>query len=113
MLAGAGTCLSHGSKAVSIVNQQTEIIFLFQFYNPGEISQVTRHAEHTLGDNQNAAIILFCLPGGKPKHLLTSLNIIVREYKTFSSLGFVQKDTIHDAGMCFGIIDDHIVSRNQ
>jgi hypothetical protein len=51
--------------------------------------------------------------GGKTEHFSRTLHIVVRENETLSSLGFVQEDTVHDAGVRLGIVHNHIVARTK
>ena len=64
MLGGTATVCTHCTETVCIVDKYAERIFLLEFYDVCEMTQVTGHTEHTLGDNQDAAALLMDMARG-------------------------------------------------
>ena len=96
MLSGTATVCTHCTKAVCIINQYAERIFLLELYNVSKMTQVTGHTEYTLGDYQNAAALLIGQFAGVVQLLLKALHVVVLESKT---LGKAQTHTVQDAGV--------------
>ena len=96
MLGGTATVCTHGTETVCIVDKYAERIFLLELYDVCKVTQVTGHAEYTLGDYQNAAALLVGQLAGVVKLLLKALHVVVLESKT---LGKAQTHTVQDAGV--------------
>ena len=96
MLGGTTTVCTHCTKAVSIVDQYAERIFLLELYDVSKMTQVTGHAEYALGDYQNAAALLIGQLAGVVELLLKALHVVVLESET---LGKAQTHTVQDAGV--------------
>ena len=96
MLGGTATVCTHGTKTVCIINKYAERIFLLELYNVSKMTQVTGHAEYTLGDYQNAAALLISQLAGMVELLLKALHVVVLESET---LGKAQTHTVQDAGV--------------
>ena len=92
---------THGAKAVSVVDQKTEVEFFFQGSNLVERAKVAGHAEHAFGDYEDAAFArLLCQVFlGHHKHLAALFDVVVREDEALAAFGFVHEDAVHDAGV--------------
>ena len=107
MLIGACTVWPHRSKTVRIVNQQTEIVLLLQRNNIFKFSKVARHSIDTFGNHQNTAARFGRELCCSFKLRFKVFDIVVRVNETFAK---VQTHTINDAGMSFGVVNDHIAA---
>ncbi len=96
MFAGAGSGSAHGADAVGIINEETELVFLFEGDNLVKCPEVTGHAEDTLSDNQDSSSG-FCNDFLCTLELLfEAFHVIVSVHKPF---GENHSQSVHDAGM--------------
>ena len=101
---------AHGSEAVRIVHQNTEIEILLGLGDHIEEAQITLHAEYALGDDQNTSVLLL----GKLRSVLElqaeRLLVIVGINET---LALMQTQTVDDAGVSLGVVDGNVARREQ
>ena len=110
MLGCAATVRTHHAKAVCVINQEAEAIFLLERHNLVEDAQCAGHAEHTFGDNEYATALLFGDVAGACQHFLAVHDVVVTE---FVFLADMQTDTVQQTSVCLGIIYNHVVTTNQ
>ena len=107
LFGSSGTGGTHGSETVGIVNQQAEAVFLLEGGNFVELAKVSGHAEHPFGDDEHPAVLLFGQLGGMVELLAEAVDIVVLENEAFTH---VEAHPVEDAGVRFGIVNDHVVA---
>ena len=96
---------AHRAESVGIVHQQTERELLLQRHDLVQFAAVALHAEDALGDDQHAAALLFSQFGGVFQLQAQRLHVVVGVHEP---LALVQTQTVHDAGVRFGIVNHHV-----
>ncbi len=68
------------------------------------------HAEHALGDHEDAAAAFLGHLGGAGEDAVAVLRVVVTELELGADM---EADTVQQAGVTFGIIDDDVVTAHQ
>ena len=95
---------------MGIVDEEAEVVFLFVGYNFVKCSEVAGHAEYTLGDDEYASACFFDNLLRMLQLLLEALHVIVGIYKPFRQ---DHPETVHYAGMRFGVIYNNVMSSGK
>jgi hypothetical protein len=104
---GTGARLAHGAEAVGIVHQQAEVVALLEGHDLAQFALVAAHAEDAFGDHEDGTAGFLGQFGGALQLTLAVFDVVVLEHKT---LALVQADAVHDAGVGFGVVDDHVAA---
>ena len=102
--------LTHRAKAVGIVDEKAEIVFVLVLANLRELALVAGHAEDTLRDDKDAAAGLVCQVLGTHELLFKALHVVVLEHK---ALALVQTNAVHHARMRLTVVHNDVVARHQ
>ena len=101
---------THNSESVSIVNKDSELEFLLQFYNLIQNSQSTGHSVNSLSYKEYAASLLLCTLGCAVENLLAVCNVVV---SILHSVTHVKSQSVHNAGMALFIIYNNVSSGKE
>ena len=107
MFAGAASVLAEEAEAVGVVNQDTELVLLFEGYDLVEFAQCAGHTVHAFGNQQHAAAVLFRFCTGAGEHLVAVGHVVVT---VFVFAADVQTDSVKQAGMALSIVHDNVVA---
>ena len=105
-----GTGGSHGAEAVRVVYHQAELEVFLQRHDVLQVAQVARHAEHAFGDDEDAAALFFGQCGGMFKLFAQAFHVVVLVHEAFAH---VQAQAVHDAGVGFGVVHNHVLAAHQ
>ena len=95
---------------MSVVNQDAEAVFLLQLHDAREVTQSTRHAVHTLGDDEDAATRLFHHLSCHLKFFLKVVHVVVA---VFIFVAKMQTDAVEQTSVCLVVINDNVVGTGQ
>ena len=104
------TITTDSTETVSIINEKTETVFVFELADFSKLSLVTRHTEYTFSKNKNSTASLFAQFLCVLQLLFEARHIIVLEHIAFS---LVKTDTVNHASVTLAIINNYVVSRNK
>ena len=95
---------------MGIVHQQTELEILLRANDHVEEAQIALHAEHTLGNDQHAALLLLGQLRSMTQLQTQRLLVVVGIGK---ALAVVHAQTVDDAGVALLVVDHHVARREQ
>ena len=108
VFACSGSCFAKGAEAVSVVHEETEFVLFFQGGDLFQLALIASHAEYSFCDDEDTASALFFDEGGGAlKLFFTVFDIVVFEYVAVAG---VKTESVDDAGVAFGVIDDDVVA---
>ena len=110
MRSRTAAALAHRTEAVGVVYQQTELEILLQRHDLVEFAQIALHAEDTFGNHEHAAVLLLGEVRGMLQLETQRIHVVVSVHET---LALVQTQTVDNAGMRLGVVDDHVARRQQ
>ena len=110
MRSRTAAALAHRTEAVRVVHQQTELEILLQRHDLVEFAQIALHAEDTFGNHEHAALLLLGEVRGMLQLETQRIHVVVSVHET---LALVQTQTVDNAGMRLGVVDDHVARRQQ
>ena len=110
MFGGSPSVGTQQAEAVGVVDEDAEFVFLLQGHQTVQLAQGAGHAEHALGDEEHAAAVLFGLGTGTCEDLFGIGQVVVA---IFVFAADVQADTVQQAGMALGIVNDDVVARGE
>ena len=105
VVAHATSLTAEDTQSVGLIDHDGGIVFLLQFHNLGQGSQVAFHGEDTVHDDELHLVGLTAL-----QHALQVLHVVVLVAKLG---GKGQTAAIHDAGMVAVVADDVVILAHQ
>ena len=99
--------LSEKSESVSVIDHETEVVFLLEGCDLVENTERTCHTVNTLGNEENTAAVGISLSACTCKNLLAIFNIVVTILVLAADM---QTDTVEQTCVALGVINDHIVT---
>ena len=92
---------------MSVVDEDTELIFLLKSHNLVEDTESACHTEHTFCDEEDAAAGLLHHLGGFLQHSLAADDIVVFKVER---LTHVETFSVNEAGMSFSVEHNDVVT---
>ena len=101
---------AHHAEAVGVVDHEAEAVLLLQGHDLVQDAQGAGHAEHALGDHEDAAAALLGHLGGAGEDAVAVLRVVVAELELVAD---VEADAVQQAGVALGVIHDDVVPAHQ
>ena len=96
LLTCSGTRLTQSSETMRVIDQQTELVFVFQGHNVLQVTLVARHTKYSFSNHQYSSTSLISDLLRALKLFLQVLYIVMRENKTFTH---VKTNAVNDTCM--------------
>ena len=99
--------LTEKTESMSIVDHETESVFLLESSDLVEDTESTGHTIYTLSDEEHSAAVGISLSAGTCKNLLAIFDIVMTIF-VFAS--YVETDTVEKTCMALCIVNDNVVT---
>ena len=110
VLGGAAAVGAHHAETVGVVDHEAEVVLLLQGHDLVQDAQGAGHAEHALGDHEDAAAAFLGHLGGAGEDAVAVLRVVVAELELVADM---EADAVQQAGVALGVIDDDVVPAHQ